>query len=72
MGGKRLWVDLGDPCEHPCAVPLCTPVEKQQLNPGHNSRPLPTPLAWCRDTHKNLQQIPPSSGDNCAIGGKDI
>ena len=61
---KAFGGDLWALCVHPCAVPLCIPMEKQQLNPGHSSCPLPTPLAWCRDTHKNLQQIPPSRGEN--------
>lgn len=65
---KTFGGDLWALREHRCAV--CIPTEKQQLNPGHSSRPLPAPLAWCRDTHKNLQQIPPSAGETFALRGK--
>lgn len=67
---KAFGGDLWALREHHRAVPLCIPMEKQQLNPGHSSCPLLAPLAWCRDTHKNLQQIPPSAGETCALGGK--
>lgn len=36
LGGKKAFGgDLWALHEHPCAVPLCITVEKQQLNPGH-------------------------------------
>lgn len=46
-------------------IPARLHLEKQQQKPGHGSCPLPAPLAWCRGSYKNLQQIPPSDGNVC-------
>lgn len=46
-------------------IPALFPLEKQQQNPGHGSCPLPAPLAWCRDSYENPQQIPLSEGNVC-------
>lgn len=62
MGGKRV---LGVICGVCVNIPALFPLEKQQQNPEHGSCPLPVPLAWCRDIHKNLQQNPPSDGSVC-------